>query len=54
MNSRPEPFLSQAENDLAMAQLARSRGYLAQECVVGMCGRPTEYHTSLEAWPLDP
>ena len=32
MNSRPEAWLRQAENDLAMAQLARDHGYLAQAC----------------------
>ena len=32
MNSRPEAWLRQAENDLAMAQLARDHEYLAQAC----------------------
>ena len=32
MNSRPEAWLRQAENDLAMAQLARDHCYLAQAC----------------------
>ena len=30
MNSRPEAWLRQAENDLAVAQLARDHDYLAQ------------------------
>ena len=32
MNSRPEAWLHQARNDLAMARLAREHGFLAQAC----------------------
>lgn len=32
MNSRPEAWLHQARNDLAMAQLAQENGFLAQAC----------------------
>jgi HEPN domain-containing protein len=32
MNSRPDAWLRQARNDLALAQLARDNGYLAQSC----------------------
>ena len=32
MNSRPEAWLHQARNDLAMARLAREHGFLAQSC----------------------
>ena len=32
MNARPNAWLSQAENDLALARLACDNGYLAQAC----------------------
>ena len=32
MNARPNAWLNQAENDLALARLARDHGYLAQAC----------------------
>jgi HEPN domain-containing protein len=32
MNARPNAWLLQAENDLALAQLARDNGFLAQAC----------------------
>ena len=32
MNSRPEAWLRQAHNDLALAQLAKDNGFLAQSC----------------------
>ena len=32
MNARPEAWLSQARNDLALAQLAKDNGFLAQSC----------------------
>jgi HEPN domain-containing protein len=32
MNSRPEAWLHQARNDLALARLAREHGFLAQAC----------------------
>ena len=32
MNARPKAWLRQAENDLALAQLARDNGFLAQAC----------------------
>ena len=32
MNARPNAWLSQAENDLALARLACENGYLAQAC----------------------
>ena len=32
MNARPNAWLRQAENDLALAQLARDNGFLAQAC----------------------
>ena len=32
MNSRPGAWLRQARNDLALAQLARDNGFLAQSC----------------------
>ncbi len=32
MNSRPDAWLRQAHNDLALAQLARYNGFLAQCC----------------------
>jgi len=32
MNARPLAWLSQARNDLQMAQLARDNGFLAQAC----------------------
>ena len=32
MNSRPDAWLRQAHNDLALAQLARDNGFLAQAC----------------------
>ena len=32
MNSRPEAWLKQAQNDLALAQLANDNGFLAQAC----------------------
>ena len=32
MNSRPDAWLRQARNDLALAQLARDNGFLAQSC----------------------
>ena len=32
MNSRPEAWLRQARNDLALAQLAKDNGFLAQSC----------------------
>ena len=32
MNSRPEAWLHQARNDLALARLARDNGFLAQAC----------------------
>ena len=32
MNPRPDAWLRQARNDLALAQLARDNGYLAQSC----------------------
>ena len=32
MNSRPEACLRQARNDLALAQLAKDNGFLAQSC----------------------
>ena len=32
MNSRPEAWLKQAHNDLALAQLANDNGFLAQAC----------------------
>ena len=32
MNSRPDAWLRQAHNDLALAQLARDNGFLAQSC----------------------
>ncbi len=32
MNSRPDVWLRQARNDLALALLARDNGFLAQSC----------------------
>ena len=32
MNSRPDAWLHQARNDLALAQLAKDNGFLAQSC----------------------
>ncbi|QEY32358.1 HEPN domain-containing protein [Synechococcus sp. RSCCF101] len=32
MNARPEAWLRQAENDLALAELAKAHGFLAQAC----------------------
>ena len=32
MNARPNAWLNQAQNDLALARLARDHGYLAQAC----------------------
>ena len=32
MNPRPDAWLRQAHNDLALAQLARANGFLAQAC----------------------
>ena len=32
MNSRPDAWLRQARNDLALARLARDNGFLAQSC----------------------
>ena len=32
MNSRPEAWLKQAHNDLALAQLANENDFLAQAC----------------------
>lgn len=32
MNARPEAWLRQARNDLALATLARDNGFLAQAC----------------------
>ena len=32
MNSRPDAWLRQARNDLALAQLAKENGFLAQSC----------------------
>ena len=32
MNARPNAWLRQADNDLALAQLARDNGFLAQAC----------------------
>ena len=32
MNSRPDAWLRQARNDLALAQLAKDNGFLAQSC----------------------
>ena len=32
MNSRPDAWLRQPRNDLALTQLARDNGYLAQSC----------------------
>ena len=32
MNSRPDAWLRQARNDLALAKLARDNGFLAQSC----------------------
>ena len=32
MNSRPDAWLRQARNDLAIAQLAKDNGFLAQSC----------------------
>lgn len=32
MNARPQAWLQQARNDLAMAQLARDNDFLAQAC----------------------
>ena len=32
MNSRPEAWLKQAHNDLALAQLANDNGFQAQAC----------------------
>ena len=32
MNSRPDAWLRQARNDLALAQLAKDNGLLAQSC----------------------
>ena len=32
MNARPQAWLSQARNDLQLAQLARDNGFLAQAC----------------------
>ncbi len=32
MNARPNAWLHQAQNDLALARLARDHGYLAQAC----------------------
>ena len=32
MNSRPDAWLHQARNDLALAQLAKHNGFLAQSC----------------------
>ena len=32
MNARPEAWLNQARNDLALAQLAKDNGFLAQSC----------------------
>ena len=39
MNSRPEAWLKQALNDLALARLAKDNGFMAQAC----------YHASLAA-----
>ena len=35
MNARPEAWLNQARNDLALAQLAKDNGFLAQSCYYG-------------------
>ena len=32
MNSRPDAWLRQARNGLALAQLAKDNGFLAQSC----------------------
>ena len=32
MNSRPEAWLKQAHNDLALAELAKDNGFMAQAC----------------------
>ena len=32
MNSRPDAWLRQAHNDLALAHLAKDNGFLAQSC----------------------
>ena len=32
MNSRPDAWLHQARNDLALAQLAKDNGFLAHSC----------------------
>ena len=32
MNSRPEAWLKQAHNDLALARLAKDNGFMAQAC----------------------
>ena len=34
MNARPNAWLTQAENDLALAHLACDNGYLAQACFI--------------------
>ena len=32
MNSRPEAWMKQAHNDLALARLAKDKGFMAQAC----------------------
>ena len=32
MNARPDAWLRQARNDLALAQLVKDNGFLAQSC----------------------
>ena len=32
MNSRPEAWVKQAHNDLALARLAKDNGFMAQAC----------------------
>lgn len=54
MHSRPNAWLRQAENDLAMALLAIDFDHLVQECVVGVLGRVTVDHISLVALLLRP
>ena len=51
MNARPEAWLSQARNDLALAQLAKDNGFLAQSCYWGSNHRtPTCSTISCNVW----
>ena len=39
MNSRPDAWLRQARNDLALAQLAKDNGFLAHELLLRLASR---------------